>query len=127
MFAGLQSLVEPDGDRGRRGVPVVLDRVEDAVFVLDPELRGPAARNFVLASAGAAMLGLPLFVMMQKPVTGWPDTYPGAPLMTMALLAIYVVVVISVARRATPLRFLRPLTSMWPDRPEEESDYPPGG
>ena len=84
--------------------------------MLDPELRGPTARNFVLASAGAAVFGLPLFIMMQKPVTGWPDTYPGAPLLTLGLLALYLVLIVSAWRRVGPLRFLGPLRSPWPHR-----------
>lgn len=83
--------------------------------MLDPQLEGPAARNYVLAVTPSAVLGLPLFVLMQKPVIGFPDDYPGAMLVTAAILVAYLIVLIIMWRLLSPLRFTRPLWKLWPD------------
>lgn len=88
--------------------------------MLDPQLEGPAARNYVLAVTPAAVLGLPLFVLMQKPVLGFPADYPGAMLITAAILIGYLIVLVVIWRLFSPLRFIRPLWKAWPDIPEKK-------
>ena len=83
--------------------------------MLDPQLEGPAARNYVLAVTPAALLGLPLFVLMQKPVLGFPGDYPSAMLITGAILTGYFVVLVVLWRLFSPLRFTRPLWKLWPE------------
>ena len=62
--------------------------------MLDPDLKGPVARNYVLAATGAAALALPLFLLIPKPVVGWPGDYPNAQWVTLGLLSAYLVVVV---------------------------------
>ena len=75
-----------------------------------------AARNYVLGSAGAAFLSLPMLAFIPFAVTGWPDSYPNAPLTLVGLLFVYAAILIAVWRKSTQLRFLRPWLSFWPER-----------
>ncbi len=91
--------------------------------MIDPQLEGAAARNYVLSVAPSAALGLPLFVLMQKPVLGFPGDYPEAMLSTAAILIAYLVVLVVLWRLFSPLRFTRPLWKLWPE-PTPESEKP---
>ncbi|MFV8752164.1 hypothetical protein ACNOYE_16575 [Nannocystaceae bacterium ST9] len=90
--------------------------------MLDPQLEGTAARNYVLSVTPSAALGLPLFVLMQKPVLGFPGDYPSEMLITGAMLVAYLAILIVVWRLFSPLRFTRPLWKLWPD--PEPDDKP---
>jgi ESS family glutamate:Na+ symporter len=83
--------------------------------MLDPQLDGPAARNYVLSVAPSALLGMPLFLLMQRPVLGFPGDYPSAMFTTAAMLLAYLIVLVVLWRLVTPLRFTRPLWRLWPD------------
>jgi len=91
--------------------------------MLDPQLSGPAARNYVLAVTPAAVLGLPLLLMMPIPVLGFPDTYPGKALVVLAILGGYAAIVVLAWRRLAPLRFrASPGGSWWRLWPALEGD-----
>ncbi|MCA9682197.1 MAG: hypothetical protein KC457_08380 [Myxococcales bacterium] len=85
--------------------------------MLDPQLEGPAARNYVLAVTPSALLGLPLFALMPLPILGFPGDYPGKALMVLGILLGYAVVLVVMWRLLTPFRFLRPLWKLWPEDP----------
>ena len=82
--------------------------------MLDPQLAGPAARNYVLAVTPSALLGLPLFVLMPIPVLGFPDTYPGKALLVLGILCVYALILVVLWRVAAPLRFGRRWWRLWP-------------
>ena len=82
--------------------------------MLDPQLAGPAARNYVLAVTPAAVLGLPLFVVMPLPVLTFPDSYPGKALLVLGILAAYVLILVVFWRLFAPLRFGRRWWRLWP-------------
>lgn len=84
----------------------------------DPDLRGEAANDVILGVTGAVVLGAPLLlVVMPMPVLGWPANHPGAVLRTLAVLGLYAALLLVGWRRFGPLRALRPLGRLWPDRP----------
>ena len=87
--------------------------------MLDPQLAGPAARNYVLAVTPAAVLGLPLFVVMPLPVLGFPDSYPGKALLVLGILAAYALILVVVWRLFAPLRFGRRWWRLWPPLEDE--------
>jgi ESS family glutamate:Na+ symporter len=82
--------------------------------MLDPQLAGPAARNYVLAVTPSALLGLPLFVLMPIPVLGFPDNYPGKALLVLGILCVYALILVVLWRVAAPLRFGRRWWRLWP-------------
>src|SRR5690606_21641820 len=82
--------------------------------MLDPQLAGPAARNYVLAVPPSVVLGLPLFVVMPIPVLGFPDSYPGKPLLVLGILCGYAVILVVLWRALAPLRFGRQWWRLWP-------------
>lgn len=82
--------------------------------MLDPQLAGPAARNYVLAVTPSALLGLPLFVLMPIPVLGFPDNYPGKALLVLGILCAYALIMVVLWRVAAPLRFGRRWWRLWP-------------
>lgn len=92
--------------------------------MIDPQLDGPAARNYVLSVAPSALLGFPLFVLMQKPVLGFPADYPSAMFTTAGMLLAYLIGLIVLWRFLAPLRFTRPLWKLWPD-PETKPETKP--
>ena len=74
--------------------------------ILDPELKGPVASNYVLGSAGALAFGAPLLLfIMPMPVTGWPDTFPGTTWMALGACLAYAVVLLVLWRCFGGLRF----------------------
>lgn len=83
--------------------------------MLDPQLSGPAARNYVLAVTPAAVLGLPLLIMIPFPVLGFPDSYPGAALLVLGILFGYAMILTLAWRFLAPLRIGAPWWRLWPD------------
>jgi ESS family glutamate:Na+ symporter len=81
--------------------------------MLDPQLEGPAARNYVLASPLAAGLALPLFALIQMPVSGFPGDYPGKALLVLGLLIAYALGLLVIWRVFAPLRFGRAPWKLW--------------
>jgi len=89
----------------------------------DPDLRGPAARNMVAGASLAVLFAAPvLLVLLPHPVAGWPESFPGSSWETVAGLSAYVVVLMGVWWLIGPLKFLRPLLSPWPKRPEDTAE-----
>ncbi len=87
--------------------------------MLDPELRTQAARNYVLGSAGASLIALPMLAFIPYAVSDWPASYPGRVWQLMLMLGGYGLILLLVWRKTTPFRFLRPLVSLWPERPKD--------
>ena len=89
--------------------------------IIDPELRSPAPMSAVLGSAGAVAGAAPFFLgIIPFAVAGWPGGYPGVGWTAMAVLAAYLAVVVGLWWKLGPLRFLGPLTRLWPDEPATE-------
>ena len=88
--------------------------------MLDPELRGTAARNAVIGATVSVPFNAPMFVgVIPFAATQWSGDMTmalGAPL---AVLAVYLVALLVSFRMFTPLRLLRPLRSAWPPAPDE--------
>ncbi len=84
--------------------------------MVDPDLHGQAAGNYVRGSAGAMVLGAPLLAIVQFPLAGGWGTQRLRVLVTLGILAAYVAVLLAAWRRLGPLRFLPPLWKAWPDR-----------
>lgn len=82
--------------------------------MLDPQLQGPAARNYVLAVTPSAVLGLPLLVLIQVPVTNFPADYPGKLFVVLGLLLAYALVLVLLWRFVAPLRFGKTPWKLWP-------------
>jgi ESS family glutamate:Na+ symporter len=87
--------------------------------MLDPQLVGPAARNYVLAVPLSALLALPLLIVIQIPVGKFPADYPGAALMVLGMLFAYAVILVLAWRFLAPLRFGKTPWKLWP------TDEPP--
>ncbi|MCB9758644.1 MAG: hypothetical protein H6739_02290 [Alphaproteobacteria bacterium] len=88
--------------------------------IIDPELRGPAASNVVLGATLAIVLGAPLLlVILPMPVANYPESFPEATWMAFGGVVAYLVFLGVLWRFVGPLRFHGPLTSFWPDPPEE--------
>ena len=85
--------------------------------MIDPELRTQAARNYVLGSAGASLLSLPMLGIIPYAVKDWPESYPTRVNTLIAMLVGYALVLTIIWFRKTPARLLRPLTSFWPADP----------
>lgn len=83
--------------------------------MLDPQLEGPAARNYVLAVTPSAALGFPLLIMIQMPISGFPGDYPGKAWMVLGILIAYVIVLTAAWRFLAPLRFGRRPWTLWSD------------
>jgi ESS family glutamate:Na+ symporter len=87
----------------------------------DPNLRGPAARNVVAGASLAVVFAAPvLLVLLPYPVVGWPESFPMSSWMTIGGLGLYVVVLTAFWWFIGPLKLLRPLGSLWPDRTADE-------
>lgn len=82
--------------------------------MLDPQLEGPAARNYVLAVPLSALLALPLLIVIQIPVGKFPADYPGSALMVLGMLLAYAVILVLAWRFLAPLRFGKTPWKVWP-------------
>ncbi|MBL4686312.1 MAG: hypothetical protein JKY37_17085 [Nannocystaceae bacterium] len=88
--------------------------------MVDPGLKGPVARNVVVAATASIPLNAPLFLAVIPFAVGlWPSGYVTAMVVPAAVLAIYLVVLLAAFGRMTPARLLRPLTSFWPPLPRD--------
>ena len=85
--------------------------------MIDPGQRTPVARNYVIASAGASMLALPLLAIIGRPLEGWPDSYPTPVFELLGIVVVYLIVLVFVWRRTTSFRFARPWRRIWPEVP----------
>lgn len=89
--------------------------------MVDPELRGPVARSTVVAATASIPIGAPLFVgVIPFVVSRWSGGFWPSVWVPLGIAAIYLVVLLAVARRLTPFRALRPFASMWPPVPESK-------
>lgn len=88
--------------------------------MLDPQLRGPAARNAVIGATASVPFNAPLFLVVIPVTVGlWshgPLVAIGGPL---AILIVYLAVLLVCWRVFTPLRLLRPLRALWPASPDD--------
>jgi len=88
--------------------------------IVDPELRGPVARSTVIAATAAVPLGIPLFLgVIPLSIAQWSSGFTQTVALTLGLLAVYTVVLVWIWHRTGSLRWLRPLTSVWPRAPDE--------
>jgi ESS family glutamate:Na+ symporter len=85
--------------------------------MIDPGQRTPVARNYVIASAGASMMALPLLAIIGRPLEGWPGSYPTPVLETLGIVVVYLVILVLIWRRTTTFRLVRPWRRIWPDVP----------
>ena len=82
---------------------------------LDPELRGPAARNMVLGATAAIPLTAPLMLgVLPFSVGLWPRGFGPAVYIPLGILAAYLLSLGLGWRVLTPARLLRPLRRLWP-------------
>ena len=82
--------------------------------VIDPELKGPVASGAVLGAAASVPASIPLVLMLQVPVSGWPSTAPTALGLTAAGMVLYGGMLVVLWVRWGHLRWLRPLHRFWP-------------
>lgn len=83
--------------------------------LLDPDLKGPAASSAVLGSAGALPLGAALLiVVLPYPVANYPDGFPTAVWVALAMCVVYLAVLVVGWWKFGPLRFDGPLLKLWP-------------
>ncbi|MEL6343357.1 MAG: hypothetical protein AAFV53_09485 [Myxococcota bacterium] len=88
---------------------------------LDPELRGSAPNSAVVGSAGALLLSAPLLLfVIPYTITDWQSRFPGVTFAAIGILAIYMALLVVGWRLGAPLRFLRPLGSIWPSQPHPQ-------
>jgi glutamate:Na+ symporter, ESS family len=94
--------------------------------ILDPELRGPVARNIVVGTTGAIVLGLPLIlVVMPLMVGGWASGSMTSFWIGLAILPVYLAALLVGWRLFGPLRFLRPRAHLWPREGAPRAPSPP--
>lgn len=85
--------------------------------LIDPELKGPVARNVVIAATASVPLGAPLFLgLIPFAVSLWGRGWGTAVAWPIGLLVAYVIALAVIFKLVTPVKLLRPLTSLWPDR-----------
>ncbi len=88
--------------------------------MVDPELKGPVARNVVVAATASIPLNAPLFLAVIPFSVGlWPSGFSTSMVVPAVVLAVYLAVLLGAFRKMTPARLLRPLTSLWPPLPRE--------
>lgn len=84
------------------------------VRILDPQLKGPTATSAVVGSAVAAVLGVPLMIVVLPLATqAWPDGYPAAGWKVVGGLALYLVFLLVLWSRFGALRWSKPLWHLW--------------
>ncbi|KIG18073.1 Sodium/glutamate symporter [Enhygromyxa salina] len=94
--------------------------------MLDPQLEGPAARNYVLAVPLSALLALPLLIVIQIPVGTFPADYPGTALSVLGMLFAYAVILVLAWRFLAPLRFGKTPWKLWSTADGDRSGDAPG-
>ena len=73
--------------------------------MIDPELKSPAPTNMTVGSIFAIIFSAPLLAIMPYPISQWPHGFPQAAWITIALLAVYFVVIVGLWRVFGKLRF----------------------
>lgn len=82
---------------------------------LDPELRGPVARNVVLGATGSIPLTGPMMLLViPVSVELWSQGFATAVWAPLAMMVVYAAGLALAWRWLTPLRLLRPLLAPWP-------------
>jgi glutamate:Na+ symporter, ESS family len=99
--------------------------------MLDPELRGPVARNAVIGATASVPFNAPMFLMVIPliAVPQWSEGPAAAVGIPATALVVYLGVLLVCWRLFTPFRLLRPWASPWPPRPgaDEEAHEGPFG
>lgn len=84
--------------------------------MLDPELKGPVARNVVIAATASIPLNAPLFLLVIPfAVSLWPGQMLTAMVVPAVVLAAYLGALLFAFHRATPAQLYPPLSSFWPE------------
>lgn len=85
--------------------------------MVDPELKGPVARNVVVAATASIPINAPLFLAVIPFSVGlWTSGFATAMLVPAGILVVYFGLVLFGFKKLTPARLLRPLLSLWPPR-----------
>jgi ESS family glutamate:Na+ symporter len=94
--------------------------------MLDPELRGPVARNAVIGATASVPFNAPMFLVLIPlvAVPQWSEGTAAALGIPLAGLVVYLGALLVSWRLFTPFRLLRPLASPWPPLPETALDPP---
>ncbi len=87
--------------------------------MLDPELRGPVARNAVIGATASVPFNAPMFLVLIPlvAVPQWSGGTAAALGIPLAALGLYLAALLASWRAFTPFELLRPVTSPWPDIP----------
>jgi ESS family glutamate:Na+ symporter len=95
--------------------------------MLDPELRGPVARNAVIGATASVPFNAPMFLLLIPlvAVPQWSGGMAGALGVPLLALGLYLAVLLVSWRLFTPFRLLRPLASPWPPLPEGDPEVGP--
>lgn len=96
--------------------------------MLDPELRGPVARNAVIGATASVPFNAPMFLVLIPlvAVPQWTKGTAAALGIPLAALVIYLIALAASWRLFTPFRLLRPLASPWPPLPDGGPDADDG-
>lgn len=88
--------------------------------MIDPQLRGPVARNVVVGAAASVPLMAPLFLgVIPFAVSQWPHGWGPSVGWPALVLVGYAAALVVAWRKITPARWLRPVWSMWPSDPPD--------
>lgn len=97
--------------------------------MLDPELRGPVARNAVIGATASIPFNAPMFLVLIPlvAVPQWSNGNAAALGIPLLALLVYLGALLASWRLFTPFQLLRPLASLWPPLPgtEAEADHGP--
>lgn len=87
--------------------------------MLDPELRGPVARNAVIGATASIPFNAPMFLVLIPliAVPQWSNGSAAALGIPLLALLVYLGALLASWRLFTPFRLLRPLASPWPPLP----------
>jgi glutamate:Na+ symporter, ESS family len=87
--------------------------------MLDPELRGPVARNAVIGATASIPFNTPMFLVIIPliAVPQWGNGTAAALGIPLIGLGVYLAALLVSWRLFTPFRLLRPLASPWPPLP----------
>ena len=90
--------------------------------MLDPELRGPVARNAVIGATASVPFNAPMFLVLIPllAVPQWSEGTAAALGIPLVGLVVYLGALVASWRLFTPFRLLRPLTSPWPPLPDRD-------
>lgn len=83
--------------------------------MLDPELKGPVARNVVVAATASVPLNAPLFLAVIPFSVGlWRTSYVASIAWPLAILVVYLAALGIAWAKLTPARWTRPWRRLWP-------------